>query len=94
MAKNSINQKSSMGVQLGRVITVLPKVDNFKGIVELKDPASGSEVNSSKLATVLTHERIAKQAWVIWQSRGCRPGEDERNWSEAEAQLKAKLGIN
>jgi hypothetical protein len=94
MAKNSINQKSSKGVQVGRVITVQPKVDNVKGIVELRDPACSSKVNRSELATTLTHERIAKQAWVIWQSRGCRSGEDERNWSEAEAQLKAKLGIN
>jgi len=30
---------------------------------------------------------------VLWQSHGCKPGEDELNWHEAETQLKAELSI-
>ena len=91
MANNSISQKSSKGVQLGRLITVLPKVDNVKSVGE---PKVQVKVNPSELTMALTHERIAERARVIWQSSGFRPGEDEHNWSEAEAQLKAELGIN
>lgn len=94
MAKNSISQKSNKGVQLGKIITVQPKAGSVKGVGGPKDPACGSKVNLSESATALTQERIAERARVLWQSRGCRPGEDERNWSEAEAQLKAELGID
>lgn len=47
----------------------------------------------SGMSATLTHERIAERAWSIWQNRGCSPGEDERNWLEAESQLKNELGI-
>jgi hypothetical protein len=94
MANNSISPKSSKGVQLGRVITVQPKVDNVKGVGEPRDPACGLKVNSVSPTTALTHERIAERARVIWQNRGCRIGEDKQNWQQAETQLKAELGID
>jgi hypothetical protein len=94
MVNNSISSKSSKGVQVGRVIPMQPIVVNVKDAGEPKSQVCGSKVYPSVSATTLTHERIADRARVIWQSSGCRPGEDERNWSEAEAQLKAELGIN
>lgn len=48
---------------------------------------------SSKSAVTLTHDQIAQRAQAIWQQKGCQPGQDEQNWSEAEAQLKTELGI-
>jgi hypothetical protein len=94
MANNSISPKSSKGVQVGRVIPMQLKIGNVKGVGEPKDQVCDSKVNPSEPATTLTHERIAERARVIWQSSGCRSGEDERNWSKAEAQLKAELVIN
>jgi hypothetical protein len=94
MANNSVSPKSSKGVQLSRIIAVQPKVGNVKGVSDTKDQGDGSKVNPSELTMTFTHERIAERARIIWQSSGCRPGEDERNWFEAEAQLKAELGIN
>ena len=94
MVNNGINPKSSKRVQVSSIITMLPKDGNVKGVSEPKDPRGASKVNPSELATALTHDRIAERARIIWQSSGCRPGEDERNWSEAETQLKAELGIN
>jgi hypothetical protein len=94
MEKKSISQKSNKGVQFGRIITVQPKVGSVKSVGEPKVPACDSKVNLSEPATELTHQRIAEQARLIWQSRGCRAGEDERNWYEAKAHLKAELGIN
>jgi hypothetical protein len=93
MAKNRISSKSSKGVQFSEVIHMQPKIGIVKNVDEPKDPECGLKVNPSELKTELTHERIAEQARVIWQNRGCKPGEDERNWSEAETQLKAELGI-
>jgi hypothetical protein len=39
----------------------------------------------------VTHDQIARRAHEIWLKRGCKPGEDERNWLEAEKQLRAEL---
>lgn len=42
-------------------------------------------------APAITHEQIAQRAREIWTKRGCKVGQDEQNWLEAEAQLKAEL---
>lgn len=38
-----------------------------------------------------TREQISKRAHDIWIKRGCKPGQDEQNWLEAEAQLRAEM---
>lgn len=48
---------------------------------------------SSKPTVTLTHEQISQRAEAIWHQKGCQPGQDDQNWREAEAQLKAELGI-
>ena len=90
MAKKNFSQRSNKVVQSGKVITVQSKVKSIKGVGGPTDSAC----DSSEPATALTHERIAERAWTIWQSRGCRPDEDERNWHEAETQLRTELGID
>ena len=82
MAKYNINQPANRDVQSGRTATAQ------------KSPAYGSKTNQSRTESLLTHERIARRAWEIWIKRGCRPGEDERNWIEAENQLRAELDID
>ncbi len=44
-------------------------------------------------AVVLTHDLIAERARTIWLDRGRSSNRDEENWREAEAQLKAELGV-
>jgi hypothetical protein len=44
-------------------------------------------------AVVLTHDLIAERARTIWLERGRSVNRDEQNWREAEAQLKAEMGI-
>ena len=44
-------------------------------------------------AMELTRDRIAERAQAIWLKRGCPRNRDEENWREAEAQLKAELGV-
>ncbi|HRV49205.1 MAG TPA: DUF2934 domain-containing protein [Sedimentisphaerales bacterium] len=53
----------------------------------------GSTTKSPAAPVKLTHEMIAKRAEAIWIQKGRKPGQDEQNWREAEAQLKAELGI-
>jgi hypothetical protein len=51
------------------------------------------EIVSSKKNVVITRQQIEERARKIWQQNGCPVGQDEKNWLEAEAQLKKELGI-
>lgn len=64
-----------------------------RGKRKAKAPKVDSKPKSSRPGTSLTHEQIAKRAEAIWHKRGCPAGQDEQNWHEAEAQLRAELGI-
>lgn len=44
-------------------------------------------------SVVLTHDLIAERARRIWLKHGCSPDQDEKNWRDAEAQLKTELGV-
>ncbi len=44
-------------------------------------------------AVVLTHDLIAERARTIWLEHGCSVNRDKENWREAEAQLKAEMGL-
>jgi hypothetical protein len=37
------------------------------------------------------HEQIAERAKTIWEQKGRVTGQDQVNWCEAEAQLRAEL---
>jgi hypothetical protein len=39
----------------------------------------------------ITHDQIARRAHEIWVTKGCKPGQEQHNWLEAERQLKAEL---
>ncbi|MBN1509691.1 MAG: DUF2934 domain-containing protein [Sedimentisphaerales bacterium] len=38
-----------------------------------------------------THEQISRRAHEIWLKKGRKSGQDEQNWLEAEAQLRAEM---
>jgi hypothetical protein len=38
-----------------------------------------------------THDQISKRAHEIWLKKGCKGGQDEQNWLEAELQLRAEM---
>lgn len=58
-----------------------------------KATPTGSTSKSARPAAIPTHKQIAERAETIWRKRGCVAGQDEQNWHEAEAQLRAELGI-
>ncbi|MEJ2702167.1 MAG: DUF2934 domain-containing protein [Sedimentisphaerales bacterium] len=43
--------------------------------------------------STLTHDQIAERAKALWQQRGCPPNEDQKNWFDAENELKMELGV-
>jgi hypothetical protein len=83
-------QKSGTGtmernVQSGSMKPVETGAANSRG--------TGSTTKPSGASATLTYEQIAQRAEAIWLKKGCQPGQDEQNWREAEAQLKAERGI-
>ena len=58
-----------------------------------KQDASILKLRPALQAVVLTHDLIAERARTIWLEHGGSVNRDEENWREAEAQLKAEMGI-
>jgi hypothetical protein len=56
-----------------------------------KRDASTVKLRPALQAVVLSHDLIAERAWATWRKRGCRPGQAEQNWHEAESLLRAEL---
>jgi hypothetical protein len=54
-------------------------------------PAGTKAPEAAKMVKI-TSEQIAQRAHEIWVKNGCKHGQDERNWLEAERQLKAEAG--
>jgi len=70
-------------------VTALRSTGGKKG----KRTSSSSPAGASTRGGRPTYEQVAERARAIWQERGCIPGQDERNWLEAEAELRRELGF-
>jgi len=55
-----------------------------------KSSKSSQATQVTPLRVVPTHEQIAERAKAIWDHRGHRQGQDQADWFEAEAQLRAE----
>jgi hypothetical protein len=51
----------------------------------------GAQAPAAPSPVKITREQIAKRAHEIWVKNGCKHGQDEQNWLEAERQLKAEM---
>jgi len=71
-------------------------------VIQAQSPAEAKEdlkqsnatAKPSGQAVTLNYDQVSERARAIWLKSGCVPGRDDANWREAEAQLKAELGIN
>jgi hypothetical protein len=52
---------------------------------------AGAQAPAATKTVKITREQIAQRAHEIWVKNGCKHGQDEQNWLEAERQLKAEL---
>jgi hypothetical protein len=93
MTKNRIDRRRNQDVQFGNN-PVQTKVENTNAACEPEASSIELILKQPGPPTAPTHEQIAERAKMIWQQRGCIPGEDEQNWYEAETQLKAEMHID
>ena len=53
----------------------------------LNRPTTQARSDRSGESETVTHDQIAKLAYVLWKQRGCVCGSPESDWLEAEHQL-------
>jgi len=78
MAKKDAGKTTETGAKRGRA----GKVEALRP-EEMPRPGTGP---------TLTHAQIAQRAREIWERKGHPQGQDEKNWREAEAELKREMG--
>jgi hypothetical protein len=54
---------------------------------------AGAQTPATTTPVKITREQIARRAHDIWVKNGCKHGQDEQNWLEAERQLKTEAGL-
>jgi hypothetical protein len=59
--------------------------------IKISQVAGETSTKQTQKTVAPTYEQISERAKVIWQQRGCTPGEDQRNWFEAEIQLQKEM---
>jgi len=84
--------QAAKGTDLHRESSRVQGSSNPAGVFTSQAERSQGRGGTATLAAI-THERIAERARQIWEQHGCPQGEDERNWREAERQLKKELGV-
>ncbi len=52
---------------------------------------AGTKPRPATTGPKITHDQIARRAHEIWVQQGCKHGQDQNHWFEAERQLKAEL---
>lgn len=89
MAKKPMNNYQNSPSQR---IDFTNKATQFSSGIKADKNVAVAEKPSAK-STGLTYEQIAERAKEIWLQRGCPANQDEKNWFDAESQLKRELGI-
>ncbi len=56
----------------------------------LRPGARGTVPPQAGPTATISHEAIARLTHQKWQKRGCPVGDEQRDWFEAEAELKAE----
>ncbi len=76
MAKKGAGKTTETGAKRGRAA----KVEALKP----EEAQAGKSV-------ALTHTQIAERARQIWERRGRPQGQDEKNWRDAEEELRREM---
>lgn len=58
------------------------------------EPLRPQETQRAGMSSGLAHDQIAKRAREIWERHGRPHGEEEKNWREAEDELKREMGMS
>jgi hypothetical protein len=93
MANKTVYKSSSKGGVSGGAVSARPGVPRGRNTGKSKRSGSEAKARASVRPKAPTQEQIAERAKLIWQEHGCVLDQDESNWFEAEAQLKAEIAV-
>ena len=68
-----------------------PEVAPPETLFDLPAPPAAAVVSEARPPARLPAEKVAARAAEIWHRKGRPHGQDEQNWLEAEAELRAEL---
>jgi hypothetical protein len=57
-------------------------------------PSPSSKPEEARRAATTTHEDLAARAYAIFLARGGQPGDDLRDWFQAEAEIRREQGTS
>jgi hypothetical protein len=57
-------------------------------------PTPSSKPEEARRAATTSHEELAARAYAIFLARGGKPGDDLRDWFQAEAELRREQGTS
>jgi hypothetical protein len=80
-----------MGQQRTGESSILTSTLQTGGATVAPPRRAGTKPRQATTSVKITHEQIARRAHEMWVQQGCRHGEDQLHWFEAERQLKAEL---
>jgi hypothetical protein len=86
--KTGISQIAGSNARPGVVEALRPNAGITKKQSDSKQTPHGSD--ATRLIPAVSHEQITERARAIWIQRGRVAGQDQANWYEAEAQLRAE----
>ena len=93
-SNKGVGQKSNSGTRSGTIGALRPDRGSVNKPATPSQTGFGSGNRVTPLRPGPDHEQIAARAKAIWEQRGRLPGQDLANWYEAEAHLKAEMGMN
>lgn len=67
------------------------RVNRRRSAASSRGPKVIGPVASPPATFALSHDAIARRAYLKWQTRGRRSGTALQDWLEAEAELKSEL---
>jgi hypothetical protein len=91
MAKRQNSSAHAGKTQKSSVTEEKQQITSGSRDIKISQVAGETLTKQTQKTVVPTHEQISERAKVIWKQRGCIPGEDQRNWFEAEIQLQNEM---
>jgi hypothetical protein len=92
MAKKQMNNSQRSTAES---VDVMKKQEHMSSNIQSNKSVAVADkpsVKQTREHTAPTYEQIAERAKKLWRERGCPPNQDEKNWYDAENQLKRELG--
>jgi hypothetical protein len=91
--KKGVTQTSSSNARSSSIEALRPNSGNTNTSKQdtSKQASCGLDTPpAAPLTATIGHERVTERAKAIWVQRGRVAGQDQANWYEAEAQLRAE----